>query len=298
MKITPVSGGQLNRMWRFDTDDGSFAVKELNLDRGWTYRHDDVYRFERAAFHAGIPMPEPIAANETLLVHRWVDGERAPLRPVSADLAREVGGVVARIHALDVDWTHVSIPDPSPTEEDWVALAARAAGQPWADELASIAPVLGAIGRFVDDTGEPAPIVLSHRDVSQKNLLVVDGHAVLVDWEISGRQPLAFELGAIGVALASNDDIDALRPEVFGAMLAGYVDEGGTLPEPGRHWFVDKVGGWSGFLRWNIERCVAGVVPSSGPSLAVAHDAVWLGLREIPRLFASIDRLAELTSLR
>ena len=58
-----VHGGFANRMYRLDTDQGSFAVKELNLvDRRWTYHVEDVFRFERAAFAAGIPMPEPISA--------------------------------------------------------------------------------------------------------------------------------------------------------------------------------------------------------------------------------------------
>ncbi|MFI6901749.1 hypothetical protein ACIBKY_10845 [Nonomuraea sp. NPDC050394] len=57
-----VHGGFANRMYRLDTDQGSFAVKELNLaDRRWTYRVEDVFRFERAAFAAVIPTPEPTA---------------------------------------------------------------------------------------------------------------------------------------------------------------------------------------------------------------------------------------------
>jgi hypothetical protein len=55
-----VHGGLLNRMWRLDTDEGSFAVKELNLHRDWTYRPHDVLRLEVAAFEAGVPMPEPM----------------------------------------------------------------------------------------------------------------------------------------------------------------------------------------------------------------------------------------------
>ena len=59
-----VHGGFANRMYRLDTDQGSFAVKELNpVDRRWTYHVEDVFRFERAAFAAGIPMPEPISAS-------------------------------------------------------------------------------------------------------------------------------------------------------------------------------------------------------------------------------------------
>ena len=74
-----VHGGFANRMYRHDTDQGSFAVKELNLlDRRWTYRIEDVFRLERAAFAAGIPMPEPVSATHDTLVHRWVEGEKVP----------------------------------------------------------------------------------------------------------------------------------------------------------------------------------------------------------------------------
>ena len=299
MNITRVHGGLLNRMWRFDTDHGSFAVKELNNDRGWTYRHDDIFRFEQAAFAAGIPMPEPVAANETVLIHRWVDGEVVPTdRAVSPACAEEIGGVLARLHALDAPWTHVSIPDPMPTEQDWRALADLAPGQPWGEALAEIVPVLGAIGRFVDEVGEPEPIVLSHSDIGQKNLLSVDGHPVLVDWEITKRIPLAWELGSTALVVACGDVLQEPDTEVFRAVLEGYVAAGGTLPDPGRHWFADQLSGQTWFLRWNVKRCIAGVEPTNGPGLEVAHDCVRSIVNSIPTLFASIDRLTELTSLR
>jgi hypothetical protein len=78
-----VHGGFANRMYRLDTDQGSFVVKELNLaDRRWTYHVEDVFRFERSAFAAGIPMPEPVSADYDTLVHRWVEGGKAPEAPV------------------------------------------------------------------------------------------------------------------------------------------------------------------------------------------------------------------------
>jgi hypothetical protein len=74
---------------RLDTDQGSFAVKELNLvDRRWPYHADDVLRLEQAAF------------------------------------AFEIGQILARIHALDVQWTRVPI---EPAPRDWPELAERAA---------------------------------------------------------------------------------------------------------------------------------------------------------------------------
>jgi hypothetical protein len=51
---------------------------------------------------------------------------------VPAAFAFEIGEILARIHALDVQWTRVSIEDPTP--RDWPELAERAeaTGQPWA----------------------------------------------------------------------------------------------------------------------------------------------------------------------
>ena len=80
--MTRVQGKASSSVYRLDTEQGSFAVKELSLERGWTFRHDDVLRFERAAFAAGVPMPEPISADAEVLVHRWVDGDAVPEEPV------------------------------------------------------------------------------------------------------------------------------------------------------------------------------------------------------------------------
>ncbi|MFD0633677.1 phosphotransferase [Catenulispora yoronensis] len=113
-QMTRVHGGFANRMYRLDTDQGSFAVKELNLaDRRWTYHVEDVFRFEQAAFAAGIPMPEPIAADHGTLVHRWVEGETVPEEPASAAFAFEIGEILARIHALDVAWPHPPAEEPT-----------------------------------------------------------------------------------------------------------------------------------------------------------------------------------------
>ena len=94
--MTRVHGKSSNRLYRLDTDRGSFAVKELNLvDRRWTYHADDVFRFEQAAFAAGIPMPEPISADPDVLVHRWAEGDKLPEAPVPAAFAFEIGEILA-----------------------------------------------------------------------------------------------------------------------------------------------------------------------------------------------------------
>ena len=290
-----VHGGFANRMYRLDTDQGSFAVKELNLvDRRWTYRVEDVFRFERAAFAAGIPMPEPISASRSTLVHRWVEGEKVPEAPVSAAFAFEVGEILARIHALDVAWTDGSIE--GPTSQDWSELAARAAatGQPWADELASQVETFLAIAHFVDTCERPGPVVLTHRDIQPWNLLAREGRPVVLDWELSGMLDLSGELGSTALSLSKGPGLEDINPAIFRSVLDGYVAGGGVLPPRGPSWFVFMIGGWLGHTRWNIVRCLAGVEASTGPDLALSHESVRTGVRGLPDLFG---RLGELEAL-
>ncbi|GLY94623.1 aminoglycoside phosphotransferase family protein [Actinoplanes sp. NBRC 103695] len=290
-----VHGGYANRMYRLDTDQGSFAVKEMNsADRRWAYHVEDVFRFERAAFAAGIPMPEPISADDHTLVHRWVDGETVPEEPVPAAYAFEIGEILARIHALDVEWTHAPVEEPA--SRDWPELAERAVatGQPWAGELASHAGTFLAIAHFVDTCERPGPVVLTHRDIQPWNLLARDGRPVVLDWELSGMLDLAGELGSTALSLAKGRGFDDIEPAVFRSVLDGYIAGGGALPPSGPSWFVFMVGGWLGFTRWNILRCLAGAEAGTGPGLALSHESVRNGLRGLPDMYG---RLPELEAL-
>ena len=289
-----VQGKASSSVHRLDTEQGSFAVKELSLDRGGTFSHDDVLRFERAAFAAGVPMPEPISADAEVLVHRWVDGDEVPEEPVSRAFALEIGEILARIHALDVNWTHTSVEDPAP--RDWRELARRAAvtDQPWADELAGTVDALLAIADFVDTCERPGPVVLTHRDIHPWNLLAREGRPVVLDWELSGSLELASELGSTALSLSKGRGFDHIDSAVFRSVLDGYVAGGGALPPSGPSWFVFMISGWLGFTRWNIVRCLAGVEATTGPDLALCHEEVRNGLHGLPDMFGRLHSLEDL----
>jgi aminoglycoside phosphotransferase (APT) family kinase protein len=292
--MTRVQGKASSSVYRLDTEQGSFAVKELGLERGSTFRHDDVFRLERAAFAAGVPMPEPISADPEVLVHRWVDGDEVPEEPVSRAFALEIGEILARIHALDVHWTHTSVEDPAP--RDWRELATRAAvtNQPWADELAGTVDALLLIADFVDTCERPGPVVLTHRDIHPWNLLARAGRPVVLDWELSGSLDLASELGSTALSLSKGRGFDHIDSAVFRSVLDGYVAGGGALPPSGPSWFVFMIGGWLGFTRWNIVRCLAGVEATTGPDLARCHEDVRNGLRGLPDMFGRLHSLEDL----
>jgi aminoglycoside phosphotransferase (APT) family kinase protein len=292
--MTRVHGKASNRTYRLDTDQGSFAVKQLNRDRDWGFRHHDVFRLEQIAFAAGIPMPEPISADAEVLVHRWVDGEQVPEEPVSQAFAFEIGEILARLHSLDVEWTHESTDDPTP--HDWPELAERASasGQPWAHGLAGKVDVFLAMARFVDTCERPGPVVLTHRDIHPWNLLARNGRPVVLDWENSGLLDLAGELGSTALSLSKGHGFDNIDRTVFRSVLDGYVAGGGALPPAGPSWFVFMIEGWLGFTRRNILQCVDGGRTSAGPDLDECHEEVRNGLAGLPDMFR---RLAELEDL-
>jgi aminoglycoside phosphotransferase (APT) family kinase protein len=294
-----VHGGFANRMYRLDTEMGSFAVKELNLvDRRSAYRFEDVFKFERAAFAAGVPMPEPISASDQTIVHRWVGGEAVPEAAVSGAFAFEIGEILARIHALDVEWPRA--PTESPSSRDWPALAERAAatGQPWADELASHVESFLAIDDFVDTCERPGPNVLTHKDIRPWNLLDRNGRPVVLDWELSGILDLSGELGSTALSLAKGRGFDDIDPTIFRLVLDGYVAGGGMLPPWGPSWFVFMFDGWLGHTRWNIIRCLAGIDAPTGADLELSHESVRNGLRGLPDAFGRLPELEALLALR
>ena len=293
--VVRVHGGARNRVHRLDTDQGSFAVKELDVDdRHRPSRVEDVLRFERAAFAAGVPMPEPVWEGDNTVVHRWVEGEKVPEAPVPPAFAFEVGQILARIHALGVAPTQE--PAEEPAARDWPELARRAAltGQPWADDLAARVDTFGAIAHHVDTCARPGPVVLTHRDIQPWNLLAREGRPVVLDWELSGMLDLAGELGSTALGLAKGPGFDHIEPSVFRTVLDGYVAGGGTLPPPGPSWFVFLVAGRLAHTRRNVLRCLAGVELSTGPDLALSHEIVRRGLHGLPDLFGRLPALQEL----
>ncbi|MET1231279.1 MAG: phosphotransferase, partial [Candidatus Limnocylindrales bacterium] len=140
-----VARGEMGRVWRMDTDQGRYAVKELFHESDETAAQADV-TFQRAALDAGLPMPRPITRpdGEVLLglerpdartvafrVYAWVDlaaPSRAPAPGIAAAL-------LARLHRLD---RPAATPmDPwfsAPLGADgWASLvdAVRVAAPPW-----------------------------------------------------------------------------------------------------------------------------------------------------------------------
>jgi Ser/Thr protein kinase RdoA (MazF antagonist) len=214
--------GELGRIWRLDTDRGSWAVKESLVPAAEADAAQDV-RFQLAAHSAGIPLPLPrltrdgrarLPADQSasafgIRVYPWV--ELAPDRLVTPV---ELGAVTAGLHRIEQADDPGTVPDwfTEPLGES--ALAGllddcRQSGAEWAPALARWLPELIALDSAIAPP-EPELVRTCHRDLNIENVRrLVNGSLVVLDWENSGPAQPERELATVICDLAADISLAA-----------------------------------------------------------------------------------------
>jgi Ser/Thr protein kinase RdoA (MazF antagonist) len=254
-RIAAKGSGGINRVWRFDADDRSWAVKEVR--RELPDGHELAFVIEEAAVRAGVAAPVPLRSrhghiyeplgDSHVRVHTWAEGAAKTNETVTATEAADMGRIVARLHGMALPaWAR---PRRTGFDADhWRRLAAagRACGAHWAEvileRLDDIAQIEAELTATMDSEG---PLIGSHRDLNAHNVLFSDLGLVLVDWDAAGPTTAQFERASYAVLWGSGHG--GYDPERTTAFLRGYLDAGGQLdrsdPAALPEW------GW-GLLHW------------------------------------------------
>jgi hypothetical protein len=275
--LVPVAGAWSNRLWRLETTQGRFAVKELRRPAaagGWSQRLEAAMAVEHAAWTAGaVPMAEPVAAagggwlaevataagdRATVRCHRWVPGTPATTLAPCRTVAADVGRSLAAIHTLGLAaGTTATGLDPLPVAA-WhqTASDARQAGMAWAGQLAGLTPLVEQLaGRLQALQRQGRPMLGSHRDLDPKNAVVrPDGRVALLDWDHAGPVLPAGELLATALSFAGGP----VGPDAAcaGACVRAYLAAGGRV---GRGDLLDAAAVHQEGLGWlwlNVDRCL------------------------------------------
>jgi Phosphotransferase enzyme family len=274
-----VPGAWSNRLWRLETEQGSFAVKELRGPPGpggWIQRLRVAMTVERAAWSAGtMPMAEPMTAVEgggwlaevatiagrqaTVRCHRWVSGTPATAVAPSPAMAADVGRSLAAIHGLGLAAPATTATGLVPLSlADWhqTVTQAHRAGLAWAGELAGLTGLVEQLAQRLHALqGQGRPMVLSHRDLDPKNAVVrPDRRVALLDWDHAGPTLTASELLVTALSFAGG----TLQPDAgcVRACVRGFLDAGGRLPPPD---LLDAAVIHRERLGWlwlNVDRCL------------------------------------------
>lgn len=230
--LEPTARGEQGRIWRLDTEAGSFAVKENFEPQSEAEAAMDLAFQEAVLARSKVALPRPIrttsgsvfamVAGHQIRVHEWVD-----LLPTDYGFDPVVvGETIAAIHRVRHEPArpvHPWYTDPVGAST-WHDLTRRvtASKAPFADSFAEDIPVLVALEELL----EPRQNLQNcHRDLFADNILpMAQGGICVIDWENCGLEDPGQELGVIlfDFTLGNADRSRQLHD--------AYVDAGG----PGR----------------------------------------------------------------
>jgi Ser/Thr protein kinase RdoA (MazF antagonist) len=216
---TLAARGELGRIWRLDTDQRTWAVKELFEPMSEAEARSDV-AFQLAALDANLPLPEPVlrpdgrvlaeirqpeAGSQTVRVYTWVD----LADPVVAAAPEVAAELLARLHRLVLPAE--TPPHPWFTQpvgaDRWNALLQEVAvARPaWQARLE------GAIPLLIEAEGLLPPPESTwqccHLDFNPYNVLLDAGaQPVILDWENSGPAAVDQELAMALMDFTTDDE--------------------------------------------------------------------------------------------
>jgi len=230
--LSPVARGEQGRVWRLDTEQGSYAVKETFEPQTEADAGADVAYQEAVLAESDVSIPRPIrttsglvlavAAGRQVRVYEWVD-----LLPADTGFDPAiVGETIAAIHMVQHEPArpvHPWYTDPVGAS-NWHDLSCRitASRAPFADAFAAEIPMLLQLENLIEP---PRNLQSCHRDLFADNILPMaeDGICV-IDWENCGLEDPSHELGVVIF------DFTVTNPARSRQLHDAYVDAGG----PGR----------------------------------------------------------------
>ena len=227
----PVARGEMGQIWRLETGDATWAVKEW-FEEPDLEELEEGCAFQEAAAASGVPSPALLhAAGGSSLteldgivvrVQAWVDLlERDPQLDPAA-----VGALVAKLHRVPFEGAlplHPWYIEPVGAERwDALMLELRDAGAPFADRLAEIRDELVALEQLLL---EPEELRTCHRDLWADNLrATAHDDLCLIDWENCGMASPSQELALVLFEFGRHE------PARVRALYEAYIEDGG----PGR----------------------------------------------------------------
>ena len=200
--IKPVSGGFLHRMYRVETEQGSYAVKHLNpgiMGRdGVLDNYARAEGLERILEDAGIPMVPALTVNgqkmqkadgQYFYVFHWLDGQMTDWNHITQEQCRKAGNILGRIHAIQPE--NVEHQEPELSKIDWAGYVRKA--QEENSEIAGLLAENEALLYAVEQEMNKARCVLpdmrciSDEDMDPKNVMWENGNPWVIDLECLDR---------------------------------------------------------------------------------------------------------------
>lgn len=299
----PVTGGLLHRMWRVDTEQGTYAVKVLNPEimgrREAKHNYRVSERVAQVAYKRGVhAVPARMVGNEPwievsgshVMVFDWIQGRTLLPWECTVNHARAIGHVLNGIHALHINVDGLELPTGEAVPiETWQGHIKRAEqnGMCWGFPCEYFLDEVVCWSRLYTEAVKnlSEQVVVSHRDLDSKNVIWSDEDVpYLIDWESAGYINPTVEL--VEVALNWSRLVDgAADKERFRAAILAYVHAGDVPRDEVSDAVYATLGGTLGWLEYNMRR-------SLGDDVFGAEERE-LGTREVRHTVDELKRFTQ-----
>ena len=274
-ELSRLPGGFHHRVWRLETDQGVFAIKQLAPDTDLgdvsVIAHYNVCetvarRFSECGISVVCALGRDgeylqLLGNEAYLVYPWTNAVALESGKLSPAHALAVARLLATMHGANIQVPGVdavlSQPQTGQAIEDMVVVMMKR-NLPGVSVLSEQLPTLLRIARR---HRLALPViarrqVISHGDLDQKNVLWdAGGNPVLIDWESAHRLNPTYEV--ILEALDWSGITAEFDSMLFTQFVGAYTEAGGTVRrdiiEAALHYIL---GEWLGWLMYNVGRLV------------------------------------------
>lgn len=200
--MVPVSYDIMGAVWSLKTGLGHWSIRTI-FDWMDTEHTENAFRLREAAIAAGIVAPRPVRSingramekvrGTKWCIDQWMDVGPAPTKPVSAEVAAQVGTVAGTVHGLGLPAPGPAHPwgTRPPVVARWneLLVAATKEHAAWAPLLESAMPAIRDLSK-IDNTAPAEPMVLSNTPSPGGVRTGRSGRLIILDWDFTvGAQP-------------------------------------------------------------------------------------------------------------
>ena len=299
---TRVYGGLVHQMWRIQSEDRAFAIKQLSKNINFTEAVKKEFNLTEEIAHQyaqrGIPAIGAIKTNESylieandcmFLVYPWVNANAVEAHAVTEMQALKIAKILADIHQINLDAPELHEPGfQTHTTDKLITLIDKAEESkcPFANDLRKYQPEIILINEQYQSAVPllEEHIIVSHGDLDPKNVLWdEDGNPLLIDWEASRKLNPTYDI--INVCLDwSGITTDAFNKALFIKMIHTYLRFGGNIDKSILPAAFYGVFGWINWMIYNIERTCSG------------HDQeqITMGIEQVTQTLKTIIKLKDI----
>ena len=263
-----VSGGYMHRMYRLDTESGSYALKLLNPEI--MKRPDARANYARAErlekqLQAALPVVSALEFGGEKMQHMegrdfylfpWVEGKALAPAEVTPDHCAIMGDLLAIQHSLPCEAS------PGPCEAqpiDWRGLLAEARARRSAEMIRLLENNIALLEETEQQRVQAASVLtpqvcISNGDMDVKNVLWQDGRPLIIDLECLDYGHPEREMLMLALMWAGWET-GCWKRDNLRAFVDAYVARRGK-PENDILTLYDSMDTWPAWLEYNVKRAI------------------------------------------